>query len=68
MFDCGSEFLLKPRNPPLKRHALSVAAVSPLHGIPLITLWPSPENLNQHRLLVNTGVRLMFTSFLIIIS
>lgn len=49
--------ILKPWNPPIRRHAFCVAAVSPLHGIPLITSWPSPENANQHRCLINTGVR-----------
>lgn len=50
VFEC--EFRMsssESKDPPLKRHALCVAAVSPLHGIPLITGWPSPENLHPHR-------------------
>lgn len=35
--------------PPFRGHAIRVAAVSPLHGIPLITTWSNPANANQHQ-------------------
>lgn len=40
-------------SPPFRGHAIRVAAVSPLHGIPIITTWSSPVNAQIHSIITS---------------